>query len=464
MGNKLNKTYDLVIVGAGAAGLFAAFKLCKQQSLKITIIEMGKDVKNRKCYVSDKLVCAHCKPCNMLAGVGGAGTYSSGQLNLSPQIGGDLANLAGSYDRAVDLINEVDDIFLKNGAPEKVYEPDKEEVRELKLKAGAEGIQFIPIKQRHIGTENAPKVINNIRNYLEKNQVKFKLRTKVRQVMKKSLLLSNDEEITFDFCLLAPGRVGMHWLANEMERLGIKTKYEPVDIGIRVEVPAYIMDPICSIQRDPKFHIYTHKFDGFVRTFCTNHKGFVVQELYEDETVAVNGHSYIEKQSKNTNFALISRVALTKPLEDTTMYGKSIIDAFTVLGGGKPIVQRLGDLKRGRRSNADRMRKNFIQPTLRNATEGDISMVMPYRILTNLLESIEKLNSIIPGLNNDSSLLYAPEIKYSAKRIITNEFLETEIENIFVAGDGAGLTRGIVAAAVSGLVSAQGILQKLENH
>lgn len=451
----------LVIVGAGAAGLFAAHELSNNSSLDIIIIDMGKDVDKRECYVPDKLVCAHCKPCNMLAGVGGAGTYSSGQMNLSPEIGGDLAELAGSNEEAWDLINKIDDIFLENGAPKKVYEPEEEKVRDIKLKAGSVGIQFIPIKQRHIGTENAPKVITNIKNNLEEKGVKFKLNTKVEKVEKKYLILNNNEKINFDFCLIAPGRVGMYWLAKEMEKLGVETKHEPVDIGIRVELPSYIMDPLCSVQRDPKLHIYTHKFDGFVRTFCTNHEGYVVQEVYEDGTIAVNGHSYLDKRSKNTNFALLSRVALTKPLEDTSMYGKSIVNAFTILGGGKPIVQRLGDLRRGRRSDHNRMQKNFVKPTLKNNTPGDISMVMPYRILTDILESIERLDTVIPGLNNDTTLLYAPEIKYSAKRIVTNEYLKTNIDSIFVAGDGAGLTRGIIAAALSGLIAAKGILLEL---
>jgi len=451
----------LIIVGAGAAGLFAAYELSAIENLDILIIDMGRDVNKRVCVVQDKLMCAHCKPCNMLCGVGGAGTFSSGQLNLSPEIGGNLSELAGSYDKAWKLINKVDEIFLKNGAPSKIYEPDQKKLSEIRLKAGAEDIHFIPIKQRHIGTENAPKVISNIKNTLINKGVKFRLNTKVEIVKKDSLILSNKEELSFDFCLLAPGRVGMYWLSEQMENLGVKTKYEPIDIGIRLEVPSYIMEPICSVQRDPKLHIYTHTFDGFVRTFCTNHEGFVVQEFYEDGTVAVNGHSYINKKSNNTNFALLSRVALTKPLEDTSKYGKSIIEAFTILGGGKPILQRLGDLKRGRRSTEERIKKNFVKPTLKNVTAGDISMVMPYRILTDLLESIEKLNRVIPGVNNDSTLIYAPEIKYSAKRILTNEFLETKIENIFVAGDGAGLTRGIIAAAVSGLIAAKGIKNKL---
>ncbi|MDY6842953.1 MAG: FAD-dependent oxidoreductase [Thermodesulfobacteriota bacterium] len=449
----------VIIVGAGAAGLFAAYELAKNDTLDITIVDMGYNVDQRRCMVPEKLICAHCRPCHMLCGVGGAGTYSSGQLNLSPYIGGDLVQLAGSEDEAWRLIKRVDDIFLTHGASEKVYEPSEKKIKEIKLKAGAVGIEFIPIKQRHIGTENSPNVINKIKEHLERKGVRFILGTKVETLTNKSIRLSNSETMPFEYCLLAPGRAGMRWLANQMERLGIKTRYEPVDIGVRIEIPSYIMDSICSFQRDPKFHISTQTFDDFVRTFCTNHEGYVVQEVYDDKTVAVNGHSYLadSKKSANSNFALLTRIALTEPLEDSTMYGESLVEAFTILGGGKPIVQRLGDLKRGRRSTPEKIKRNRVKPTLNNVTPGDISIVMPYRILTDLLESIEKLNNVIEGLYNDSTLIYAPEIKYSAKRIITNEFLETEIKNIFVAGDGAGVTRGIISAAVSGLIASKGI-------
>jgi len=451
----------VVIIGAGAAGLFAAYELCQLEKLEIKIVEEGPDVDKRNCASKEHAVCLKCDPCRMLCGVGGAGAYSSGLLNLDPHIGGDLAELAGSEQRAQKLIEKIDSIFLKHGAPQEVFYPNEEKIAEIQRLAGSVGIRFIPVRQRLIGTENAPKIIKSIQEYLEKKGVQFLLNQRVIEITPNTVKLQNGDEIQFDFCLAAPGRSGMHWLATQMEKLKVETKYLPVDIGVRVEVPAFIMDHICQFERDPKFHIFTTTYDDFVRSFCTNHRGYVVQEVYDDGTVAVNGHSFITEKSQNTNFALLVRVALTHPLEDTSAYGKSIVQACTTLGGGKPLVQRLGDIKRGRRSTEEKIKKNIIQPTLKNTTAGDISMAFPHRILTDILEAIERLDRVIPGIESNNTLLYAPEIKYSAKQIVTNEHLETSIENLFVAGDGAGQTRGIIGAAVSGMIAAHGIIQKV---
>lgn len=458
-------TRKIVIVGAGAAGLFAAYKLTDQTlpDTSILIVDRGPDASERRCpLMKDYRLCAHCKPCNVLCGVGGAGTYSSGLLNLNPRIGGNLIDIAGDEKQALKFIQEVDDIFVKNGAPEKQYTPDPIKVEEIKTKASQVGIKFIPSVQRHLGTENAPRIIRNIKDSLEEKGVRFKLRTLVKQVEEKHLVLENDEKLQFDYCLLAPGRSGMTWLAAECKQLGIETTYEPISIGVRVEVPAYIMESICSHVRDPKFHVYPNTFDDFVRTFCVNHEGFVVMERYPDGSIATNGHSFIQEKSENSNFALLVQIRLTKPLEDTTAYGRSIALNCATLGGGNPIVQRISDIRRGRRSSVSKIKTNLVQPTLKNATPGDISMALPYRIFIDIIESIEKLDTVIPGLDAPSTLLYAPEIKYSAKKVQTNPSLETRMENIFVAGDGAGLSRGIVGAAVTGMVAANGILKKLK--
>ncbi|NVM31720.1 MAG: NAD(P)/FAD-dependent oxidoreductase [Candidatus Helarchaeota archaeon] len=451
----------ILIIGAGAAGLFAAYELCQLENVEIVVIEEGPAVDQRNCASKEHAVCMKCDPCRMLCGVGGAGTYSSGLLNLDPKIGGDLAELAGNEEKARELIERIDSIFVKHGAPNQLFYPSEEKITEIQRLAGSVGIRFIPVRQRLIGTENAPEIIKNIQNYLEKNGVQLILNQRVVEILPNQVVLHNGNIVDYNYCLAAPGRSGMHWLAEQMEKLNIETKYLPVDIGVRVEVPSFIMDHICNFERDPKFHIYATTYDDFVRSFCTNHQGYVVQEMYDDGTVAVNGHSFITEQSKNTNFALLVRVSLTHPLEDTSEYGKRIVQACTTLGGGKPLVQRLGDVKRGRRSNEERIKKNIVQPTLKSTTAGDISMAFPHRIHTDILEAIERLDTVIPGIESDSTLLYAPEIKYSAKLVITNEHLETSIENLFVAGDGAGKTRGIIGAAVSGMVAAQGIKSKL---
>ncbi len=451
----------VIIIGAGAAGLFAAYELCQLKNVEIKIIEEGPAVDKRNCASKEHAVCMKCDPCRMLCGVGGAGTYSSGLLNLDPKIGGDLDQLAGSEGHATELIEKIDAIFVKHGAPDQLFYPDQEKITEIQRLAGSVGIRFIPVRQRLIGTENAPEIIKNIQEYLEHNQVQLLLNQRVVEILPNQLVLNNGTTLDYNYCLAAPGRSGMHWLADQMERLEIQTKYLPVDIGVRVEVPSFIMDHICNFERDPKFHIFTTTYDDFVRSFCTNHQGYVVQEMYDDGTVAVNGHSYINELSKTTNFALLVRVSLTHPLEDTSEYGKRIVQACTTLGGGKPLVQRLGDIKRGRRSTEERLEKNIVQPTLKSTTPGDISMAFPHRIFTDILEAIHGLDTVIPGIESNSTLLYAPEIKYSAKLIVTNDQLETNIDGLYVAGDGAGLTRGIIGAALSGLIAAQGIKRKI---
>ncbi|MFX1452447.1 MAG: NAD(P)/FAD-dependent oxidoreductase [Promethearchaeota archaeon] len=453
----------VIIVGAGSAGLFAAYKLMENKNIDIKIIDKGPSVKNRRCELQkDYKYCSNCEPCRTLCGVGGAGLFSSALLNLNSEIGGDLNNLAGSKEKAIELIKFIDHIFVINGASKKLYQASQSQIRNLQNRANSVGIHFIPIIQRHIGTENAPTVIGNIQKELEDNGVQFVLNTEVDSIKPNEIIIKNGKKFSYDFCIMAPGRSGMIWLSEQMNQLGIKTKYEPIDIGVRVEVPSTVMEPICSIARDPKFHIFTPTYDDFVRTFCVNHEGYVVQEVYGEKNITTNGHSFQSERSNNTNFALLVRISLTEPLEDTTAYGETISFNCATLGGGKPLIQRLGDIRKNRRSKWNKLKNNFIQPTLKNVTPGDISMALPHRIFIDIIEALEKLDKLIPGVANNSTLLYAPEIKYSAKRIITNEFLETSINNLFVAGDGAGFTRGIVAAALSGLIAAEGILKKIE--
>lgn len=449
--------YDVIIVGAGPAGLFAAREIVERSGLKTVIIDMGKDIDERYCPTSSFKSCTKCSPCSIMCGVGGAGTLSSGLLNLKPDIGGNLNKLVGE-ETAWKLIKYVDNIFLANKAPKKVYSAEKKDVEDLKRKAAAVGVKFISIPQRHIGTDNAPKVIKHFKEKLEKKGVKFLLKKRVTQIHQGKVII-NKKKIVSKYVLVAPGRSGTNWLAQEAQRLKIPTKYQPIDIGVRVEVPAVIMDPTIRISRDPKFHIYSDTYDDFVRTFCVNTNGFVVQEVYDD-FVGVNGHSMIDKLSENTNFAFLVRVELTKPLEDTTSYGRTIAMQTTTLGGGKPLLQRLGDLKSGRRSTWERLKRGNIKPTLRNVTPGDVSMGLPHRIVTDLIEGLEKLDHVIPGASSNSTLIYAPEVKFSANRICTNDELETPVKNLFVAGDGAGLSRGLVISAATGVIAAQGILKK----
>jgi uncharacterized FAD-dependent dehydrogenase len=451
--------YDVVIVGAGPAGLFAGREIAQQSKMKILIIDMGKSVEERFCPATEYKKCTKCSPCAIMCGIGGAGTLSSGLLNLKPDIGGNLGNLLHDDVAAWALVKYIDDIFLENGAPQELFNPSQEEAEELERKAAAVGVRFIPIPQRHIGTDNAPNVINNFVDKIKRQGVKFLLKKRVSRIDDSSVTLKDGSKITAKYVLAAPGRSGANWLAGEAKRLRIPTQYQPIDIGIRVEVPAVVMDPIIKINRDPKFHIYPETYDDLVRTFCVNSRGYVVQEVYDD-FIGVNGAAMTEKTSKNTNFALLVRVGLTEPLEDTTAYGRTIAMQSTTLGGGKPLLQRLRDLKRGRRSNWDRINQGTVRPTLINVTPGDVSMGLTHRIVTDLLEALEKLDYVIPGVASHSTLLYAPEIKFSANRIKSNKDLETNIENLFVAGDGAGLSRGLITAAATGVIAARGILKK----
>ncbi|MBD3254513.1 MAG: FAD-dependent oxidoreductase, partial [Candidatus Lokiarchaeota archaeon] len=418
----------------------------------------------------EELACAQCYPCKIMSGVGGAGAYSSGILNLNKKIGGDLEKLCDAIDlNADEVIQEIDNFFVLNDAPNKIFNPyqNKQKLKDLRRKCAAVDVRFIPIKQRLLGSKNTPKVIKSITHFLQTNyNIEIIPDTKVLSFDEtKTLKFENGEEETFDYLLIAPGRWGMVWLTKVCEKLGIQTFYEPLDIGVRVEVPAIIMDEVCRIQRDPKFHIISPTYNDFLRTFCVNHKGYVVKETYEGKIAGVNGHQITtDGKSENSNFAFLIRQKLTQPLEDTTEYGCSISKQTSILGGYKPLVQTLGDLKGGHRSRQSLIERNPVQPTLKDATPGDIAMAYPYRFITDIIEGLNILDKVIPGVNNNSTLIYAPEFKRSAKRINTNEYLESKkINNLFFAGDGAGISRGIVGAAVTGIIAAKGIVKNIKN-
>lgn len=454
-------TYDIIIIGAGPAGLFAAYEIISTSPLKVLVIEQGKDIENRQCpSMLGYTRCAECNPCNILCGLGGAGGLSDGKLNLRSDVGGNLEEFI-SHDEANDLIFKIDNIFLENGAQKKIFGENSED---LEKKAAASGIQFIPIPQRHMGSDYLPKVISSIKRKLEDSGVEFLLNTKATRINyygQFELILEGKENKYSKYLLVAPGRAGADWFITEANRLGIAKQYAPIDIGVRVEVPAVIMENIVQKAWDPKFHIFTKTYDDFIRTFCTCPNGFVVMEDYGDY-IGVNGHSMASKKSENTNFAFLTRVELTEPVENTTAYGISLAKLATTIGGKMPIVQRLEDLKLGRRSTASRIEKSFVKPTLSKATPGDISMALPHRIVENVIEGLEKLDEVIPGVASDSTLLYVPEIKFYSMRFTVNNNLESTMLNLFVAGDGAGLSRGIIASAATGIIAARGIIKKAQ--
>ena len=456
---------DIVIIGAGPAGLFAAAKLANH--LKVIVVDKGRGMEGRKCIAIKNLTCKKCSPCNITGGLGGAGGLSDGKLNLRPDIGGNLEEFVDS-EGAWNIINEIDEFFLKHGAPDELYSPSREDIAEILKKSAASGIKFIPIVQRHIGSDKTPDVINSIKNELEEMGVIFLLETNVLDILAKEKIdgiVAQDKngkefKIKCDYVMAAPGRVGAYWLSDQLKKLNVPIKYNPVDMGVRVEVPQIVMDYITNIEWDPKFHIITKTYDDFVRTFCVCPKGFVVEEVY-DSFVGVNGHSMRENVSENTNFAFLVRVELTEPTENTSAYAFSVASITNILGSGKPIIQRLGDLKRGRRSTWNRIEKSNVSPTFKNVVPGDIAMAIPHRLVVDIIEGLEALNDVIPGVASDSTLLYAPEIKLYAMRTEVTRGLETRVKGLYVAGDGAGVSRGIVGAAATGIIAAKNILREI---
>lgn len=435
--------YDVAIVGAGPAGLFAALEL-SQSDLRVVVLEKGLAPKERK---------------SITCGVGGAGTFSDGKLNLTPKIGGDPAAIGCSLGELESLIKEVDEAFTRYGAPEKYSGEDRRALASLKKRAAEAGIEFIAGRQRHIGTRRIREVIDAMYRDLLSRGIEFRLGVEVRTIHKDEGGFRIDlggEEIQARQVIAAPGRVGAYWLREVARRLGVGPEFGPLDVGVRVEFPAELYEPIERAMYDAKFRLRTRTYDDMVRTFCTNPRGFVVKEDY-DEFVLVNGHAENKKKTENTNFALLVHIELTDPVEDTTEYGRAVAKLATTIGGGRPILQRLKDLQQGRRSTMERIRRVPIQPTLGEFTPGDVSMALPQRVVTDIVEGIERLDRIMPGLAADGTLIYAPEIKFYDTRYRVRAGMETELSGFYVAGDASGHSRGIVFAAVTGILAARHI-------
>lgn len=455
---------QVAIIGAGPAGLFAALELAPH--VTVTVVEEGLEPQKRECPVSTRNNCVNCTPCHVTSGVGGAGALSDGKLNLTYKIGGEPATLKRTPEDIQKLINYIDQIFLEFGADESLYGVNEKTLERLKRKASSNGIEFIAGKQRHMGTDQTQMIISAFYEQLKEKGVHFQLETKVGDIQKKDggfVLKTSAGDISCDYLIAAPGRAGAYWLRTRARKLRAKSSYGPIDVGLRVEFPAEIYAPIERIMYDAKFHLYTKTYDDFVRTFCTNPYGFVTVEKYESFTL-VNGDARKDIKSENTNLAVLSRVELTDPVEDTTEYGRSIARLANTIGGGKPIIQRYKDLIRGKRSTWSRISRALISPTLKDATPGDIAMALPNRIVKNMIEGIERLDAVIEGIASDSTLLYAPEIKFYDTTYEVNEYLETNVPGFFVAGDASGFSRGIIYAAVTGIIAARGIIKRLNQE
>lgn len=463
-GKSMRTDFDVVIVGGGPAGLFAAAWLAENTGLAVLVIERGKPALKRDCPVG-RSGCIHCKPCNILSGIGGAGLFSDGKLNFIHKLGKTDLTQFMAESEACALIDETEAMFNRFGLDGPVYPTDMDAARKIRAQARKTGFDLLIIRQKHLGSDKLPGLIAEMTEYVKSKGVTFHTSEEVKSVLAEDGavrgVVTGRGEYTARAVILAPGRVGAEWMGAQARALGLSLSQRGIEVGVRVEVPREVMQEICEVIYDPTFFIRTTKYDDQTRTFCTNDGGFVALENYQD-FVCVNGHAYLDRKSGNTNFAFLSKVVLNDPVTDNQAYGEHIGRLASLIGDGKPILQRFGDLKRGRRSTWTRIKNSTIEPTLKNVVCGDIAMALPERILTNLVEGLEKLNLVVPGVANDETLLYAPEIKFFATQVETSEHLETAITGLFVAGDGPGVAGNIVSAAATGLIPSKEIARRLK--
>lgn len=463
--------FDVVIVGAGPAGLFSAYELIsKNKNLKVMLIDKGFLSINRNCNMKKTGKCVNCNPCNILSGFGGAGTFSDGKLNFTPKIGKSDLFKYMSISSANKLIDETEEIFNKFNMDSKVYPTNMDEANILKEKIAKVGANLLIIKQKHLGSDKLPKYINDFTNYLISNGVVVKENCNVVDIEKKNSKFivkcqkgKKDFEVETKYVVVAPGRTGAKWVQELADKYSILYTSQSIEIGVRVEVRKEILKSICSVIYDPTIFIKTSTYNDQIRTFCTNPEGFVAKENYYGY-ICVNGHALKDIKSDNSNFAFISKVSLTDPSTNTREYGECIARIANTLGTGKPIVQTLRDLKNGRRSHMDKINKGFIEPTLKDCVAGDLALVLPHRIIKNILEGLEVLDKIIPGVNNGETLLYGPEIKFFSNEITTDNNMKLKEMNMYFIGDGAGKSGNIVTAAATGLVAARDILKRISNE
>ncbi len=461
--------YDVIIVGAGPAGLFAAYELItKNPKLKIVLMDKGKKVDKRLCYMNkNKTACINCNPCQILSGYGGAGTFSDGKLNFIPKLGKSDLFKYMSESEANQLIDDTEAIFTKFNMDSDVYPSNLEEAEKIKRKVTILGARLLLIRQKHLGSDHLPKYISDFSSFLENKGVDLLENVDVKDVISKKgyyeIIYNDNKKLEGRKVIIAPGRTGAKWIQELADKYKIPYLSQSIEIGVRVEVRKEILDSITDIIYNPTIFIKTDTYGDEIRTFCTNPGGFVAKENYYGY-ICVNGHALKDIKSANSNFAFISRVNLTEPVTNTRQYGESIAKIANVLGDSKPIIQTLKDLRSGHRSTWKRIEKGFIEPTLKDCVAGDLALVLPHRIITNILEGLEKLDKIIPGVNNDETLLYGPEIKFFSNEITTNNKFKLENEDIYFIGDGAGKAGNIVVAAATGLVAARDILERENKH
>ena len=452
--------YDVMIIGAGPGGIFTAYELTREKAPKVAVFEMGNPLDKRKCPIDgDKIKsCIRCKSCSIMSGFGGAGAFSDGKYNITNDFGGSLHEHVGKK-KALDLMRYVDEINLKYGGEgTRLYSTANSAIKQMCLQ---HGLHLLDAQVRHLGTDINYVVLENLYNEL-KEKVDFYFNTAVASIRKTEdgyeAVLENGKTVTASQCVISVGRSGSKWMEGVCREMGIATRSNRVDIGVRVELPYEIFRHLTDELYESKIVYRTEKFEDLVRTFCMNPRGAVVSEN-TNGIVTVNGHSYEDpaKHTDNTNFALLVSKRFSEPFKDSNGYGESIARLSNMLGGGV-IVQRFGDLVRGRRSTPGRIAESFVTPTL-SATPGDLSLVIPKRILDGIIEMIYALDKIAPGTANDDTLLYGVEVKFYNMEAQLDENLQTQYPGLYMIGDGSGVTHSLSHASASGIHVAQKILE-----
>ena len=460
--------YDVIIIGAGPSGIFCAYELKKQnKDLKVLIIEKGRSIEKRMCPKRKTLKCINCSPCSITTGFAGAGAFSDGKLSLSPDVGGYLPEILG-YSKTQELIKEVDDIYLSFGADTKIYGIDKEkEIAKIRKKAINANLKLIECPIRHLGTEEGYKIYCKIQQHLLDMGVEILFNTMVTSLIindgKISGVATEKDEYYASQVVSAVGREGAEWFYNKCKQYNIETEVGTVDVGVRVEVRDEVMYELNTNLYEAKLVYHTPTFDDKVRTFCTNPSGEVATEYYDNGLAVVNGHAYKSKEFKtnNTNFALLVSKKFTKPFKTPIEYGRKIAELSNLLCDGKILVQTYGDFKKGRRTTEERLCRNNIIPTLKDAVPGDLSLVFPHRIMVDIDEMLQALDKVSPGIASDETLLYGVEVKFYSNKVVVNKDFETSIKGLRAIGDGASVTRGLMQASANGLIVARSILKDL---
>ena len=471
--------YDIIVVGMGPSAIFLAYELIQKNEAKnILLIDEGKPVEKRNCPIEKVGECLKCKPfCNITSGFSGAGAFSDGKLSLYNEedddlyVGGNLHKYIG-VEKTKRLIDYTDDIYLKFGADKKLEGIEhKEEITKLKKKAKKEDITLIGIPIRHLGTEKSHEIYKKIQDYLQENGVNMLYETIVTDLIVenkkiKGVKIKNANkptevtELTAKKVVLAVGRKGADWLVNMCDKHNIKTEPGTVDIGVRYELKDEVMAKVNKYLYEGKFISRPYPFRDKVRTFCQNPSGFVSEEVYDDNLSLVNGHSYKDKKSKNTNLAILVSHNFKDPFDKPIEYGKNIAKNVNELGNGTVLVQRLGDIYRGKRTWPEELENNEVEATLKSAVPGDITFAIGYRTMTDILQFINAMDKVVEGFADPHNLLYAPEIKFYSNKVLIDSNFETSIKDLYCIGDGGGMTRGLMMASAAGVQMARNLLEK----